>query len=1149
MAKGKEIHFGQLAIVLGFVSPASVAECLKLQKMALQKGEKKQLGKILVEQGALSEEQFKTILEKQGVSHFSCSECDVEYTIEELSGNDLFECSKCSGPLTAVSIKQKTESKPHEKDTLLDKVIGGTRIASRLKDGNFTKVYKGIQVEKQREVLVRVLKKDFSTNPVKAKRFMERAARLAKISHASIANTYDVREENGIFFTIEEMVDGTTLETLLDQQTKLPPMQAVRIALQIAQGLKVVHSKKLVHGILSASTIMINRKGRAVLIDIANSPVILTSEDVFNRTDLVSPEYAASETIKDATRATIRSDLFSLGALLYRIISGKGPFTGESPFETLLNNLQGKTLKLEQVVKDLPGDLSGIIDKLLKRNPMMRYENAGQVVAAFESLDVSAIPQSVLQEAKEAAPVKKKPSKKSAKTPELELPDDVDEMPKLKLEPEDDSEISLSDENAVSSDLMADAMLQTPTNLAELEEELGDSFTPEEPPEIQVKAAKASHDLDEVSAFLEDEEEPAELTAAEKEQILEEGLREESREIMPSPELIEAMAQAGKKKKSLLPVVIAFAAVAVLVVIFILVSGFGGDNGKQEESVGQDLYEEAIEYAKQHPDSPDDQMNMFREVMQKYPSTRWANKARVKIAEIEGGIEDAKEEEKWKEVLVQIGESPGSALKQIEILRTYIRENPSTKHMDEAKAKISAIQSENTRDEATAYVMETRTKTSRMCEEENYRDALDLLEKGMPAGMPTDPFEKQLHEIRNTVYEKARDSFNKASAKARSFAREGKLAEAISLLESIISNFGIEEYAAKARKTRAELLNEKFERDDLTEAAYFGAVQAAAGLAANGRFETAKAVLDAFESEYSPGARYGDKISHIKEWIDAAAKFLGYADEHFTKNIGKFISFRSSSGISYQGTLKKFENKMITVGELPPLSITEIPRSELVRLAREGAAADGGRSKFIEAAYHYISGDIETAGSLVSRTDTGAARALAYEILRITKARSVVRNARLFNGVDLEGWNGDSKKWSVKDGLLAGEKGSIELKTPPTGNYILTFRVRQTSGAKGLDIVFPAGAGNITWHIGSEKESFSQVKDVSSTRNDFKAVESVWLRIAVIVTGGVAEGLVGNETAWKLDSLEDVPPGEAKLAFMVNDGIFEFGRIFLKQYR
>ena len=1174
MKSGKEVHFGQLAIVLGYVSPASVAECLKLQKMLRQKDVKKQLGQILVEQEAISEEQFKNILKRQGVLHVGCPKCDTKHEIETSAGENLFKCPKCSGPLYALAQEPEAATRAPADDPLIGQTFAGARLASRLTEDDFTRSYKGVQVGEKREVLVKFLKEELAQDPQKVKRFMARAAKAAKVRHGSVASVYDVAEDGGHCVIVEELVEGTSLARLLQEEKNLPPRQAVRIALQVAQGLKAIHARGAVHGYLSPASVMLNRKGKSIIINLSSGPDIYSSEEVFKGAVSLDPRFAAPETVKDATRATPRSDIFSLGAMLYRMIVGAGPFIGESDFDIVLNNLQGKYIELRTAAPALPEALFKMISKMLKRNSMQRYETAAEIVTDFEKLDVDQLSSTKLPAPKDlvvsedASPVQEAPDG----GPHAE-PDDVgsDIIPKLKQgEIQDDKpERPEVETHTEQEDLPALEPLELPAPEPSPEADAEKAVEPEpihveeiaahEEDAVPVREPKSSRkqrgmtaDLPEIAAFLESEPQKVELSRIEKQEILEESRRrEEKQEVMPPPEVIEAMVKAGKKKGKPLPIVIAVAVIVVLVVIFVLVASFPGSKEGEEKSAAQQSYDEAIEFANRNPDKVEEQIERFREIMRKFPDTNLARNARIKVAQLEKQLEKSKTDARWMAILKQMDDNPTDIESHRNLLKEYIRENTSSPYIDEAKQRLTKIEVQENENKAAAYVADAEKQVGKLCDENKFREASELIEKGLPPDLPRGYHERRLQGLMDLVYKKAQKAFQNIAEEARVIARKGKVDEAVTSLNNIINNFGISEYADKARKIRAELLNAEFDRWELASAAFLSASQAANDLASAGRHKDAAAVLDTLMTQYALSEMEKRKVSERKNWVMAAERFLQRAYGQLSSKVGKFISLRDSRGILHEGTLKKFQDGMIIIGNQPEFSVSQLPRSEIVRIAQQDPQSSSHQSLFEEASYHYFNADIDAAKSVfaIVTSPVGDMAALAEEIARIRRDRSIARNLRIFNGRDLKGWKGDTKGWKVENNLLIGTKGQLVLSEPPAGEYEISFHVRLAAGSEGFDILVPFGGKTVTWHVGSEKEQYSEVVEDPKTRKDFVLFEEVWYSVRLLVSSQGADARVGGKTIWKLDSVPEGTAADPIFGFKVDNGSILLDRMFLKEMK
>jgi hypothetical protein len=293
------------------------------------------------------------------------------------------------------------------------------------------------------------------------------------------------------------------------------------------------------------------------------------------------------------------------------------------------------------------------------------------------------------------------------------------------------------------------------------------------------------------------------------------------------------------------------------------------------------------------------------------------------------------------------------------------------------------------------------------------------------------------------------------------------------------------------------------------------------------------------------------EVNERKNWVMAAERFLQRAYGQLSSKVGKFISLRDSRGILYEGTLKKFQDGMIIVGTQPEFSVSNLPRSEIVRIAQQDPQSSSHQSLFEEASYHYFNSDMDAARSVFSivTNPAGDMAALAEEIARIRRQRSVVRNIRLFNGEDIKGWKGDTKGWKAEEGLLAGSKGMLTLEAVPSGEYEIIFHMRIAEGSKGVDILLPFAGKTITWHVGSESEQYSEVVEDPKTRKDFVVYGEVWYSVTLRVNSQGAEARVGGDIVWKLDSPPENASASPVFGFRIEEGNVLLDRMFLMEMK
>ncbi len=251
-------------------------------------------------------------------------------------------------------------------------------ILEKIGSGGMADVFKGKDHKLNRFVAVKVLKDEFVEDKNFVRKFKEEAQAAAALAHPNIVNVYDVGDEQNINYIVMELVEGITLKTYIEKKGRLTVKEATSIAIQVASGLEVAHNNQIVHRDIKPQNIIISREGKVKVTDfgIAKSVSSNTNTaDAMGSVHYTSPEQARGG-YSDA-----RSDIYSLGIVMYEMVTGRVPFDGETTVVVAVKHLQEDIVSPRVYASDVPVSLEHIILKCTEKSPDRRYQNVTELIA------------------------------------------------------------------------------------------------------------------------------------------------------------------------------------------------------------------------------------------------------------------------------------------------------------------------------------------------------------------------------------------------------------------------------------------------------------------------------------------------------------------------------------------------------------------------------------------------------------------------------------------------------------------------------------------------------------------------------------------------------------------------------------------------
>ena len=253
-------------------------------------------------------------------------------------------------------------------------------IIEKVGNGGMATVYKATDLVLKRYVAVKVLRDEFTTDEEFIKRFETEAQSAARLVHANIVSIFDVGVDNGIYYIVMELIQGKTLkEIIVEERGPLPWKWSVNVAIQIASALEMAHRNNIIHRDIKPHNIIITEDGVAKVTDFGIAKAVSNSTITAFGTTIGSVHYFSPEHARGGY-TDAKSDIYSLGVVMYEMVTGKVPFDADTPVSVALKHMQEDPVPPIELNPHLPEAVNKIILKALKKDPMLRYQTATELL-------------------------------------------------------------------------------------------------------------------------------------------------------------------------------------------------------------------------------------------------------------------------------------------------------------------------------------------------------------------------------------------------------------------------------------------------------------------------------------------------------------------------------------------------------------------------------------------------------------------------------------------------------------------------------------------------------------------------------------------------------------------------------------------------
>lgn len=266
---------------------------------------------------------------------------------------------------------------------LIGKVIGNRyEIISEAGNGGMATVYKAKDNILNRLVAIKVLKDEFTTDQEFVKRFNTEAQSAARLTHPNIVSVYDVgyEEENNLYYIVMELIKGKTLKEIIVNDGALSWKWAVNIAMQIASALEAAHKENIIHRDIKPHNIIITEEGVAKVTDFGIAKAVSNSTITAFGTTIGSVHYFSPEQAKGGI-TDAKSDIYSLGVVMYEMLTSKVPFDADTPVSVALKHMQEEPIEPIEINEDIPSAVNSIVMKAMQKDPINRYQSATEMIS------------------------------------------------------------------------------------------------------------------------------------------------------------------------------------------------------------------------------------------------------------------------------------------------------------------------------------------------------------------------------------------------------------------------------------------------------------------------------------------------------------------------------------------------------------------------------------------------------------------------------------------------------------------------------------------------------------------------------------------------------------------------------------------------
>jgi serine/threonine-protein kinase len=260
---------------------------------------------------------------------------------------------------------------------MIGQVFGNYKITQKLGEGGMGEVFRGVDMMLEREVAIKFLRPELASQPQVVERFRSEAVTLAKLQHANIATLYNFMRQGDSFVMVLEFVRGVTLDHVIQQRGAIPVESAIPIFCQMLDGIQEAHSEGIIHRDIKPANMMLTEKGTLKVLDFGIARILGTARMTRQGNIIGTIEYMSPEQVR-GFETDARSDIYSLGMLLYEMLTARCPFDIQNEFELMKAQIEQYPMPPRQLNPAIPEVVEQAIWKAIAKDPAQRFQSASE---------------------------------------------------------------------------------------------------------------------------------------------------------------------------------------------------------------------------------------------------------------------------------------------------------------------------------------------------------------------------------------------------------------------------------------------------------------------------------------------------------------------------------------------------------------------------------------------------------------------------------------------------------------------------------------------------------------------------------------------------------------------------------------------------